>query len=165
MTALLLVVAGLLWLRTTQSSLEVPVAASVVVEVRGDVPAPGFHLLSPPVGLHEALAAAGVESPGVVDATIEAGSRVVVDDTGVRVETMDELLVVGLPIDVNRAGVTALQAVPGIGPTRASAIVADRAAEGPFESVDALDRVTGIGPATVQRLRPFLTVGSVPPPP
>lgn len=162
MSALLLAVAGMLGLRATGSPAAVTGASDVVVEVRGNVPAPGFHLLPPPVGLHEALAAAGVGRPEVVDATLEAGTRVVVDASGVRLESMDELLVVGLPIDVNRAGAVALQAVPGIGPARAAAIVADRAALGPFEDVDALDRVRGIGPATVERLRPFLTVASAP---
>jgi len=165
MSVLLLVVAGALGLRATRAPAVAAGVSEVVVEVRGDVPAPGFHVLPPPVGLHDALAAAGLGRPEVVDVILEAGTRVVVDASGVRLETMEELLVVGLPIDVNRAGAVALQAVPGIGPARAAAIVADRAALGPFEDVDALERVRGIGPATVEHLRPFLTVASVPAPP
>lgn len=63
------------------------------------------------------------------------------------------------PLDVNTAGVHALVALPGIGPTLAGRIVADRAQRGSFGSVDALRRVKGIGPATVERLRPLVVVG------
>ncbi len=56
-------------------------------------------------------------------------------------------------IDVNSAPASALEALPGIGPTKAAAIVADRQANGPFGSCDDLARVTGIGPATVASVR------------
>lgn len=54
-----------------------------------------------------------------------------------------------VPIDVNTAGADELQRLPGIGPARAAAIVADRERNGPFSSCADLARVTGIGPATV----------------
>lgn len=63
------------------------------------------------------------------------------------------------PLDLNVATAEALAALPGVGPTRAEAIVADRAANGIFRSVDELDRVPGFGPATVAALRPYVTVG------
>lgn len=155
MCALLLAAAGLLWARRATAPVAAPVV-DIVVEVRGDVPAPGFHALPAPVSLADALAAAGARVDAVPDATLEGGARVVVEDGGVRLETMDALLVVGLPIDVNRAGATALEAVPGLGPARSAAIVAEREAGGPYADVDALTRVRGIGPATVERVRPFL---------
>lgn len=60
-------------------------------------------------------------------------------------------------IDLNTATPAQLEALPMIGPKRAEAIVADRARRGPFRSVEDLDRVHGIGPRTVERLRPFVT--------
>lgn len=66
------------------------------------------------------------------------------------------------PLDLNRADAAALAALPGVGPARAEAIVADRAANGIFRTVDDLDRVPGFGPATVGALRPYLTVGLPP---
>ena len=45
----------------------------------------------------------------------------------------------------------------GVGPAIANAIVQERETGGRFESVEALERVHGIGPATVERLRPFVT--------
>jgi competence protein ComEA len=64
--------------------------------------------------------------------------------------------VLGLPISLNAAAPHELEWLPGIGPARASAIARDRAARGPFESVAALARVDGIGPVSVDALRPHL---------
>jgi competence protein ComEA len=58
-------------------------------------------------------------------------------------------------IDVNSAPATRLEVLPGVGPRLAQRIVADRVERGPFASVDDLDRVTGVGPAIVRRVRPF----------
>ena len=63
-------------------------------------------------------------------------------------------------IDINTADEETLQQLPGIGPALAERIVADRAANGPFDSVDELTRVPGIGEITVEELRPYVTAGS-----
>ena len=55
----------------------------------------------------------------------------------------------GLPLDLNRENARALEALPGIGPTRAQAIVAAR----PFCRPADLARVPGIGPVTLRVLR------------
>ena len=47
----------------------------------------------------------------------------------------------------------------GIGEKLADRIVADRKKNGPFESIDDLQRVKGIGPKTVARIREHLKVG------
>ena len=52
-------------------------------------------------------------------------------------------------VDINASDATALQTLPGIGPSKASAIVADRTANGPFASCADLQRVKGIGVKTV----------------
>ena len=69
-------------------------------------------------------------------------------------------------LDPERATAADWERLPGIGPSLAARIVADRAANGPFGGVAGLARVRGIGPKTVERLRPFLTsqpVDSMPP--
>jgi competence ComEA-like helix-hairpin-helix protein len=63
----------------------------------------------------------------------------------------------GTALNVNRATVVDLEALPGIGPSLAQRIVADREARGPFATVQALDRVPGIGPALVGRLGNLVT--------
>lgn len=63
------------------------------------------------------------------------------------------------PLDINTASAVDLQdSLPGIGPAKAADIIAHRNANGPFPNVDALDRVPGIGPKTLERLRPLVTV-------
>ena len=52
-------------------------------------------------------------------------------------------------VNINTASASQLETLPGIGATKASAIVADRQANGLFASCGDLSRVTGIGPATV----------------
>jgi len=61
-------------------------------------------------------------------------------------------------IDINRAEPWLLQALPGIGETRAQAIVGYRNEQGPFRRVEDLLKVSGIGPATFQRIRDLITV-------
>jgi competence protein ComEA len=74
-------------------------------------------------------------------------------------------------IDLNRADPADLELLPGVGPTLARRIVADRQRNGRFRSVEDLRRVPGVGPATLERLEPFLVVDSpteapaAPPPP
>ena len=65
----------------------------------------------------------------------------------------------GLPIPLNQAGVDLLMEVPGIGPSRARAIVKYRNLKGCFSKMSDLDGVRGFGTKTVVKVAPFLTVG------
>ena len=61
-------------------------------------------------------------------------------------------------IDVNSASAAELASLPGIGASKASAIMAEREKK-PFASVDDLERVRGIGARTVEDLRGKVSVG------
>ena len=64
------------------------------------------------------------------------------------------------PVDINTASAEALaEAISGVGPSKARAIVAHREMHGPFGSVDDLLQVRGIGEQTIERSRENLTVG------
>jgi competence protein ComEA len=64
----------------------------------------------------------------------------------------------GEVLDLNAATVEQLDALPGVGPVTAGAIVAWRQANGKFTSVDQLADVDGIGPARLEKLRPLVRV-------
>jgi competence ComEA-like helix-hairpin-helix protein len=61
-------------------------------------------------------------------------------------------------VNLNAANAAALDALPGIGPARAASIVQYRAQHGPFQSVDDLGRVPGMGAAAVARVRELVAV-------
>ena len=61
-------------------------------------------------------------------------------------------------INVNIASPEELQVLPGIGESRAHAIVAERDERGGFKSVDELVEVKGIGEAMLVRLRPYVSL-------
>jgi competence protein ComEA len=60
-------------------------------------------------------------------------------------------------VNLNDASPDELERLPGIGPTRARAIVEHRRAH-PFHKVDEITKVKGIGRKTFAKLRPFITV-------
>ena len=64
----------------------------------------------------------------------------------------------GSLLDINSVTAAQLEHLPGIGPALAQRIVADRQKHGLYTSVDQLDRVEGIGPKTLEKLRPYLMV-------
>jgi competence protein ComEA len=61
-------------------------------------------------------------------------------------------------VNINTADTEKLMTIPGIGPSKASAIIQYRDENGPFASVDAIMDVSGIGQKTFERLESFITV-------
>ena len=61
-------------------------------------------------------------------------------------------------VNINRADAWLLEALPGIGETRARTIIDYRNKNGPFRSIDDLTKVAGIGEDTVAKIRPLITV-------
>jgi len=62
------------------------------------------------------------------------------------------LSVLAASVNINSATAAELEALPGIGPSKAEAIVKDRDANGPFATVEDLSRVSGIGAKTLENL-------------
>lgn len=145
--------------------------ASVVVHVAGDVRRPGIVVLPSGSRVGDALAAAGgLRRGGELGAVNLA--RVVAD--GERIEVGPQAGPQGPaaegsgtsvaqggaagPVDLNTATSEQLDALPGIGPVTAAKILAWRASHGRFTVVDELAEVPGIGPRTLEELRPLVRV-------
>lgn len=61
-------------------------------------------------------------------------------------------------ININTATAAELELLPGIGPALAKRIIDDRETIGAYTSVDQLDRVTGIGPKKLEKIKPLARV-------
>lgn len=68
-------------------------------------------------------------------------------------------LALGRKMDINNADYKGLVLLPGVGPVTADRIINYRKRHGPFSSPDDLVKVKGIGPKTVNRIKPFITAG------
>ncbi len=63
--------------------------------------------------------------------------------------------------DLNRATMNELEKIPGIGPTLAQRILDWRKGHGPFQQVEDLLKVKGIGAKTLEKIRPFVYIQQV----
>ena len=61
-------------------------------------------------------------------------------------------------VNINTATKEQLDGLKGIGPVKAQAIIDYRTKNGPFKTVDDLEKVNGIGPATMKDVRGSITV-------
>jgi competence protein ComEA len=63
-------------------------------------------------------------------------------------------------LNINQATVEQLEKLPGIGPKHARSIVASRNARGGmFTTIDEIAEIDGIGPITVDKIRPYVILG------
>jgi competence protein ComEA len=152
-----------------------PTSAVVVIHVTGAVHAPGVYELRPGQRVADAIdAAGGALADGDANALnlaapVADGDRIAVPNMGEAPSSSNagagaghshagDAPGSGSPIDLNTAGIAELEALPGIGPATAAAIVDHRAANGPYATVDDLEAVRGIGPAKLEAIRDYVTV-------
>jgi competence protein ComEA len=62
----------------------------------------------------------------------------------------------GYRVAINTADADTLRLFHGVGPALANNIVTFREQHGPFQTIEELDYVPGIGPRTLQRIRPWI---------
>ncbi len=147
----------------------------IVVFVSGAVVEPGMYQLMPGARVGDAITMAGGLAAGADPALVNQatslydGAQVHVPEIGMAavssappagvsgqspaITSASTGGTIGGLVNLNAASVEELQTLPGIGPSKASAIVANR----PYASVDDLDRVPGIGPSTLNQLRNLVT--------
>lgn len=162
----------------TATPLPTATPAPIIVFVSGAVAQPGIYGLTAEARVADALAAAGGLTSEANAALVNQAERVW-DGVQVHVPSLTATTIAAAPepptgvsgsaavdaptilagagngglININTASATELESLPGIGPSKAAAIIANR----PFTNVDDLERVPGIGARTIEQLRPLVT--------
>ena len=140
-------------------------APEILVDVTGAVTKPGVYTLAANSRVIDAIKAAGDSAPGADLSTINLarvlsdGEQIYVDATvlnsaGKRVSQR----VHSGPINVNRATAAQLDSLDGIGPVIAKRIIEYRKVNGPFATVEDLQKVSGIGTAKFAIIKSKLRV-------
>ena len=151
-------------------------APTIVVHVGGAVADPGVRELDEGSRVQDAIDEAGGFAEGAARDGLNL-ARVLVDGEQIVVPTQEEAGAaaagsaagasdggagassVGGKVNLNRATASELDALPGVGPSTAEKIVADREANGPFRTVEDLKRVSGIGDKKFADLADLVCVG------
>jgi competence protein ComEA len=133
------------------------VETAPIVDVAGAVKSPGVYSLPANSRVIDAIAAAGGAAAHADTSDINL-ARLIKDGEQVYVDlkaastpfvqdgpTRNAVKKKSGPININRATAGELDGLPGIGPVLASRIIDYRKANGPFASVDDLQKVSGIG--------------------
>lgn len=108
-----------------------------------------------PMTIGKAIYGTGWDGAVVLEADTDGAWKVIAPAGGVVPPTPPSGLV-----NINTATADQLVTLPMIGPSRARAIVSDRDTNGPFQTVDDLSRIAGIGPGTINAIRNLVTTGS-----
>lgn len=144
---------------------------SIFVHVAGAVEEPGLYELPAGSRVADALAAAGGAAPKA-DVGLLNLAEVLTDAAKVDVPRRGSPAsgsVAATPqvpgaspapalVNINSADQVALESIPGVGPVTALAILQYRQEIGSFSSVEQLLEVSGIGPATLESVRPYVTI-------
>ena len=132
------------------------VVGTIVVHVSGAVRRPGLVTVSSPARIADVVAAAGGADLGAdlgglnLAAAVSDGDQVVVPMPGEAFSAGGETK---RGIDLNRSSAAELEELPGVGPVLAARIVDFRESNGPFETVEDLLDVGGIGEAKLNAMR------------
>lgn len=143
----------------------------IVVDVKGAIKRPGIYNLTTGARLYQAIEMAGGTLANADTRQIN-GAQLLQDGEAVYIPAIGESNEntdsgagdlnsnssgTNKKMNINKASAEELQNLPGIGPSKAEAIVQYRKEHGPFKSVDELKNVTGIGDKTLEKIKPQLT--------
>jgi len=123
---------------------------------------------TPPEQSGEVYISGAVANPGIYSLKEDDTIQALLSDAGVEPDADLSHIKIHIPregekqspqkIDINRAEAWLLEALPGIGESRAQAIVDYRNKNGPFKRIEDLLRVKGIGEGTFNKIKIYITV-------
>lgn len=151
------------------------VVNKVIVDVKGAVNTPGVYELTTEERVIDAIKKAGGYTEEAESKLVNHAQRlqdemvIYIPKKGEEISTfeVDPTQVVNMPSDnsnssgkvnINVADETALTTLPGIGPSKAQAIIAYREDVGSFKSIEDLKNVSGIGDKTYDKLKDFIDI-------
>ncbi len=148
-----------------------PTQAPIMVYVSGEVNKPGLYTLPPGSRIDKAIQAAGgftdLADVSVVNLAkfVEDGEQIdvpglIIPDAIVRAPDFEQP--VSGRVDINLATLEQLDGLPEIGPITAQNIIDYRNTNGPFNRIEDILDVPGIGPKTFDQLKDLITVGTSP---
>jgi competence protein ComEA len=162
-----LLAAGIIWLTATQPRGE-PVTLlptftqgvlTISVYVNGAVATPGVYTLPEGSRVEDAIRAAGGLLTGAEAENINL-AEVLEDEQQINVPGIVNTSHVNVGrVNINTATVVELDALPGIGETTAQAIVDYRLQNGPFQVIQDIMNVPGIGPSAYALIKDYINVG------
>ncbi len=151
-------ITGLAWSLTRQPR---PVYAPAIVQRGAEPPAsppqPIAHADSPAL-VRRLESASNEPSPPEPPAALLAIPAEPVAAASIEAPPPEPAASLAQVLNINTATEAELELLPGIGPALAARIVEYRRRHGRFRSVDELDHVSGIGPRTLEKIRPHATV-------
>jgi competence protein ComEA len=131
----------------------------LTVYVSGAVATPGVYTLPEGSRVDAAITAAGGMLPGAEINNINLALPVV-DGQQINVPGIVETSHVNAGrVNINTATLDELDALPGIGPTTAQSILDYRQEHGPFQIIQQIQNVTGVGSATFAGIQNYISVG------
>ena len=140
-------------------------SAQLIINVAGKVSNPGVYQLPQGSRVVDAIEAAGMQLKGVDISDINL-ARVLVDGEQILVgglklsngKAATKKITVDSPLDINRATLTQLDTLPGIGPVTAQRIIAYRSKVGRINSLDELKKISGLGGMKFEEIKPLLRI-------
>ncbi|WP_353048215.1 helix-hairpin-helix domain-containing protein [Planococcus sp. ISL-110] len=143
------------------------IAATLMIDMKGQVVNPGVYELPAGSRMQDAIDAAGGFTPEADSRAINL-ALIVVDETSLYIPATGEETVLPATaqtvseggsslININTATEAELMELPGIGPSKAAAILAYRDEAGSFKTPEELTEVTGIGDKTFEQLKDLIT--------
>ena len=118
----------------------------VEIYLSGAIGSPGFYPLKTGDTIEDLIQAAG----GTTSSADLTRLKLYIPDVGEAEKPQK--------VDINRAELWLLEALPEIGETRAQAIIDYRYQNGPFHNINELTKVDGIGITTYERIKHLITV-------
>ena len=136
----------------------------LVCELAGNNSSAMSNIITEPEGAYAELVSEGRElvmPVGRFSVHVKEGDSLTLHEDGsayIGRMSGGKMILFGVLIDVNAAAVADFAALPSIGEKTAAQIVAFRKSNGAFSSLEELTAVKGIGPKTLEKIRPYLTL-------